>query len=69
MRRVFSSLSQTKTTNPTHKEAQMNNYNNEIDKSKIIFLGIDVHNLTWHVTIRTHEQELFSRGYPVTGKV
>jgi len=42
----------------------MNNYNNEIDKSKIIFLGIDVHNLTWHVTIRTHEQELFSRGIP-----
>jgi transposase len=46
----------------------MNNYNNEIDKSKIIFVGIDVHSQTWHVTIRTHEQELFSRGIPGSWK-
>ena len=29
-----------------------------------VFLGIDLHRTTWHVTARTEDQELFTTGIP-----
>lgn len=36
----------------------------DLDKSKTIFIGIDLHNRTRHVTIRTSEIELSSGSIP-----
>ena len=34
------------------------------EKSKQLFVGIDLHRLQWHVTIRTEDVELFSGSIP-----
>jgi transposase len=36
----------------------------DLDKSETIFIGIDLHKRTWHVTIRTSEIELSSGSIP-----
>ena len=36
----------------------------ELDKSEIVFIGIDLHKRTWHVTIRTFDIELFTGSIP-----
>jgi transposase len=36
----------------------------ELDPSERIFVGIDLHNNKWHVTVRTAELELFSGSIP-----
>lgn len=35
-----------------------------LDKSEKIFIGIDLHKRTWHVTLRTFDLELFSGSIP-----
>ena len=42
----------------------MRRYKQSQDKSKRLFVGIDLHRLRWHVTIRTEDVELFSGGIP-----
>jgi transposase len=42
----------------------MRKYKESQDKSKQLFVGIDLHKLRWHVTVRTEEVELFSGGIP-----
>ncbi len=42
----------------------MRRYKEKQDKSKQLFVGIDLHILRWHVTIRTEEAEVFSGGIP-----
>ena len=32
----------------------------KLDKDETVFIGIDLHKRTWHVTIRTFDIELFS---------
>ena len=32
----------------------------KLDKNETVFVGIDLHKRTWHVTIRTFDIELFS---------
>ncbi len=44
----------------------MKRYRRNEDKSKRLFVGIDLHRLRWHVTIRTEDAELFSGGIPGT---
>ena len=40
-------------------------YTNVKNKGKLpLFIGIDLHRLTWHVTARTEDVELFSGGIP-----
>ena len=34
------------------------------DKSKQLFVGIDLHRLRWHITVRMEDVELFSGGIP-----
>ena len=36
----------------------------KLDKSETVFIGIDLHKRTWHVTIRTFDIELFSGSIP-----
>jgi transposase len=36
----------------------------KLDKDETVFIGIDLHKRTWHVTIRTFDIELFSGGIP-----
>jgi len=36
----------------------------KLDKNETVFVGIDLHKRTWHVTIRTFDNELFSGGIP-----
>ena len=40
----------------------------DLDKSETIFIGIDLHKRTWHVTIRTFEIELSSGSIPGSWK-
>jgi hypothetical protein len=40
----------------------MERYRRKEDKSKRLFVGIDLHRLRWHVTLRTEDAELFSGG-------
>jgi transposase len=42
----------------------MKRYRQSHDKSKQLFVGIDLHTLRWHVTIRTEDAEVFSGGLP-----
>jgi transposase len=42
----------------------MRRYTQGEDKSKQLFVGIDLHRLRWHITIRTEEVELFSGSIP-----
>jgi transposase len=42
----------------------MRRYKQSQDKSKQLFVGIDLHRLRWHVTVRTEDVELFSGGIP-----
>jgi hypothetical protein len=42
----------------------MKRYRRQQDKSKQVFVGIDLHRLRWHVTVRTEEVELFSGSIP-----
>lgn len=42
----------------------MKRYKEETEKCKRIFIGVDLHRLQWHVTIRTEEVELFSGSIP-----
>ncbi len=44
----------------------MKRYRRKEDKSKRLFVGIDLHRLRWHVTLRTEDAELFSGGIPGT---
>jgi transposase len=41
-------------------------YNMTLPDGEVIYLGIDLHNKSWHVTIRTFELELFSGSIPGT---
>ena len=36
----------------------------DLEKSETVFVGIDLHKRTWHVTIRTFDSELFSGSIP-----
>ena len=42
----------------------MKRYDVGKDKIKRVFVGIDLHRLQWHVTIRTEDVDLFSGGIP-----
>jgi len=42
----------------------MKRYKKESEKSKKLFIGIDLHRLQWHVTIRLEEVELYSGSIP-----
>ena len=42
----------------------MNRKRKDVIKSEELFVGIDIHKRTWHVTIRTDEVELFSGSIP-----
>ena len=42
----------------------MNQKRKEVVQSEELFVGIDIHKRSWHVTIRTDEVELFSGGIP-----
>lgn len=42
----------------------MKRYNQQRDKSKQLFVGIDLHRLRWHITIRREDLELFSGSIP-----
>jgi transposase len=42
----------------------MREYDKLKDEGKSIFVGIDLHLKSWHVTIRTLDEELFSGGLP-----
>ena len=49
------------------REAHMVTYTRNIERGNI-FVGIDIHKCTWHVTIVTDEgEELFSGGIPANG--
>jgi len=50
--------------NPKHKEAQVSRYGMELAEGTEIFAGIDLHERTWTVTVRTREVELFTKGIP-----
>ena len=41
-------------------------YNITLPAGEIIYVGIDLHNKTWHVTIRTLDLELFNGTIPGT---
>jgi hypothetical protein len=36
----------------------------DLGKNETVFVGIDLHKRTWHVTIRTFDIELFSGSIP-----
>ena len=40
----------------------------DLEKSETVFVGIDLHKRTWHVTIRTFDVELFSGVFQVYGR-
>jgi transposase len=42
----------------------MRRYRHSPDKSKQLFVGIDLHRLRWHITVRTEDVELFSGAIP-----
>ena len=42
----------------------MKNLYKNLAKGEEIFVGIDLHKKTWHVTIRSTEVELFNGGIP-----
>ena len=42
----------------------MKRYTQSQEKSNRLFVGIDLHRLQWHVTVRTEEVELFSGAIP-----
>jgi transposase len=42
----------------------MRRYRQEEDKSKQLFVGIDLHRLQWHITVRTEDVEVFSGSIP-----
>jgi len=42
----------------------MKRYKETREKCKFLFAGIDLHQVHWHVTIRTEDVELFSGSIP-----
>ncbi len=42
----------------------MEEYRTSGQKGKTVFVGVDLHRLSWHVTVRTEDQELFSGTLP-----
>ena len=44
----------------------MERYRKNTHKGKTIFAGVDLHLVSWHVTVRTEDQELFSGTLPGT---
>lgn len=44
----------------------MESYHKTVKKGERIFVGIDVHKQSWHVTIATQETQLFSGSIPGT---
>ncbi len=46
------------------QEAQMERYNKRRKKRKPLYVGVDLHQRSWHVTVRTGEQKLFGGGIP-----
>jgi hypothetical protein len=42
----------------------MEAYRRSAQKRNTIFVGVDLHRLSWHVTVRTEDQELFSGTLP-----
>jgi hypothetical protein len=42
----------------------MEEYRTRGQKGKPVFVGVDLHRLSWHVTVRTEDQELFSGTLP-----
>jgi transposase len=44
----------------------MEAYTTSTQEDNTIFVGVDLHRLQWHVTVRTEEQELFSGTLPGT---
>ncbi len=46
----------------------MRKYNKQNEKTRSVFVDIDLHKKSWHVTVLTaEEEELFSDGYRVVG--
>lgn len=45
--------------NPEELEAQMTRYEERLSKDSTIYVGIDVHKRSWHVTVRTYDVELW----------
>ncbi len=44
----------------------MRRYNQAVDISKKLYVGVDQHSIQWHVTTRTREVELFQGSIPAT---
>jgi len=42
----------------------MKNFSKNLGKSEEIFVGIDIHKKSWHITLRTIDVELFSGNIP-----
>jgi hypothetical protein len=42
----------------------MEEYRRNGQEGKTVFVGVDLHRLKWHVTVRTENQELFSGTVP-----
>ncbi len=42
----------------------MESYTKRRKKRKPLYVGVDLHQRSWHVTVRIDEQELFSGGIP-----
>lgn len=42
----------------------MREKNKKLESGRDVFIGIDLHKRTWHVTVRTKEVELFSGSIP-----
>ena len=44
----------------------MKGYTKKLIEGKDVFVGVDLHRRTWHVTARTEDDELFSNSLPAT---
>ena len=44
----------------------MERYRRVEQKAKTLFVGIDLHQVHWHITIRTEEVELFNGSIPAS---
>lgn len=42
----------------------MKNISKKLDRGEIVFVGLDIHKKSWHVTIRTKDTELFNSNIP-----
>ena len=42
----------------------MEGYRRRVEEGKTVFVGVDLHRVKWHVTVRTEDEELFSGTIP-----